>query len=367
MSTPVDTSLTSLKASTAQIMAIISGAWQTPPGPSHFALTSQAHVVKDYGAGPPAQHHAFLLQGANHIWYTKLLTWEVLGDHIFDLSVATPPSTVLPPTPPLSTETRGKPFSGGVLEVVLPQLSNSPQSPWVLMKKPFGAATAYKSHLCVWDLGPSQPTPKTNPDAWSHQDHTVIKAPAPAPASLPSLSWAVPAAALNIPMPDLHAMAIVIQDGAAQITILEAHVAEQDGKIDTLQCIHEGLRREIINQYPSFPIPDPPANATSLLLDQSIPTSMSPPKSALPPLIDLSVAGIVPTPLKFENTSAIEGLLFEYNQVVHPEDPDMSGEIMDPGDPSNLVPGYNSSDNMDVEVDVEVKVEASSEEVDMAT
>ncbi|KAG1823830.1 uncharacterized protein BJ212DRAFT_1476694 [Suillus subaureus] len=52
MSTPVDNSLTSLKASTAQIMAIISGAQQIPPGNSHFYLTTQAQVIKDYGSGP---------------------------------------------------------------------------------------------------------------------------------------------------------------------------------------------------------------------------------------------------------------------------------------------------------------------------
>jgi len=51
----------------------------------------------------------------------------------------------------------------------------------------------------------------------------------------------VPRAALDLPMPDLHAMALAIQDGAAQIAILEAHVVEQDGKIDTLQCLHESL------------------------------------------------------------------------------------------------------------------------------
>jgi hypothetical protein len=42
-------------------------------------------------------------------------------------------------------------------------------------------------------------------------------------------------------MPDLHAMALVIQDGAARIAILEARVVEQDGKIDTLQCLYESL------------------------------------------------------------------------------------------------------------------------------
>ncbi|KAG1823831.1 uncharacterized protein BJ212DRAFT_1296369 [Suillus subaureus] len=205
-------------------------------------------------------------------------------------------------------------------------------------------------------------TPKTQMHGCS-KTITAIKAPAPAPASPPSSSSAVPAAALNLPMPDLHAMAIAIQDGAAHITILKACVAEQDSKIDTLQCLHEGLRHEIVDQHPTFPLPEPLANATSLLLDQSIPLSMSPSTSALLPLIDLSIGEMMPAPPKFEDASAIEGLLFEYNQVVQPELPDTSSENVDPGDPGNLVPEYDSSNDMDVEV----KVEVSSEEVDMAT
>ncbi|KAG2028801.1 hypothetical protein BDR03DRAFT_1019322 [Suillus americanus] len=135
---------------------------------------------------------------------------------------------------------------------------------------------------------------------------TAIKplAPAPAPAPLLSSRSAVPAAAL------------------ARIALLKACVAEQDGKIDTLQCLHEGLRHKIIDWHPSFPLPDTPANATSLLLDQSSPRTMSPPGSALPPLIDLSMETLAPTTvtLTFPDASAIEGLLFNYDQVVHPED-----------------------------------------------
>ncbi|KAG1746057.1 uncharacterized protein EDB91DRAFT_1246186 [Suillus paluster] len=113
----------------------------------------------------------------------------------------------------------------------------------------------------------------------------------------------------------------------------------------------KALGAEIMLQHPSFPLPDPPANASSLLLDQSGPPTMSPAESALPPLIDLTMEGIAPTTATatVPDASAIDGLLFDYNQVM----------------PSNLVPEYNSSDDMDVEV--EVKVEESSEEVDMAT
>ncbi|KAG2033148.1 hypothetical protein BDR03DRAFT_1014604 [Suillus americanus] len=106
---------------------------------------------------------------------------------------------------------------------------------------------------------------------------TAVKppVPAPAPAAAPLLSSrsAVPAAALGVPMPDLHAMSHVIRDAAAQITLLEARMAEQD-------------------------------------------------ESALPPLIDLSMETLAPTTatLTFPDASAIEGLLFNYDQVVHPED-----------------------------------------------
>jgi hypothetical protein len=167
----------------------------------------------------------------------------------------------------------------------------------------------------------------------------------------------VPHAALDLPMPDLHAMALAIQDGTAQIAILEAHVVEQDDKIDTLQRLHESLQHEIIDQHPSLPLLDLPGNAT-LLLDQSIPTAMSPPASALPALIDLSMTGMEPTPPTFQDTSSIEGLIFEPTEG-QPEDPQTSGNMVDPGDPGNLVPEYNSDD-----MDVEVKVE---EDVDIAT
>ncbi|KAG2141460.1 hypothetical protein BD769DRAFT_1662362 [Suillus cothurnatus] len=175
--------------------------------------------------------------------------------------------------------------------------------------------------------------------------------------TIPSSSSAVPRAALDLPMLDLHAMALAIQNGAAQIAILEAHVVEQDGKIDTLQCLHESLRCEIIDWYPSFPLLDLSINAT-LLLDQSIPAAMSPLASALPVLIDLSMTGMEPTPPTFEDASSIEGLMFEPTQG-QPEDPQTSGNMVDWGDPGNLVPEYNSDD-----MNVEVKVE---EDIDIAT
>ncbi|KAG1771135.1 hypothetical protein EV702DRAFT_1049039 [Suillus placidus] len=122
MSTPVDTSLTGLKAPTAQIIAIITSTQQLPLGSSHFALRSQAHIVKEYKGGPlpgvmlscfkeliqvqfmtaqiwPNWHSIeyddpCLLK---HIWHPNILAWEALGNHTFDLPVAAPPSTSLIP------------------------------------------------------------------------------------------------------------------------------------------------------------------------------------------------------------------------------------------------------------------------------
>ncbi|KAG2138243.1 hypothetical protein BD769DRAFT_1663822 [Suillus cothurnatus] len=458
MSTPVDTSLAGLKEITAQIVGIISGGRQIPAGNAHMALTSQvtdlvAQVVWDYGKGPhissimlscskelmrvramspwvwPNWHSIGFddLCLMKHAWCTKILTWEALGDHSFDLPVAVPPSVgpipVDLPSPPIVTDNaassstnmttkswamvkdkgKGKadlelevdgsrkrkspmmsalpsqplksamkgqkrvrsahiaksrmvveseddedpviqPSGSGVPEVVLPLLSTidsrtpgSPRSPRSPKKQTFGLVSA-----------PKRGCSKTI---------TAVKAPAPAPAPIPSSSSAVPHAALDLPMPDIHAMALAIRDGTARIAILEAHVVEQDGKIDTLQCLHESLRHEIIDQHPSFPLPDLPSNAT-LLLDQSIPTAMSPPASALPALIDLSMTGMEPTPPTFQDASSIEGLIFEPTEG-QPEDPQTSGNMVDPGDPGNLVPEYNSDD-----MDVEVKVE---EDVDIAT
>ncbi|KAG2335874.1 hypothetical protein BDR05DRAFT_953753, partial [Suillus weaverae] len=130
---------------------------------------------------------------------------------------------------------------------------------------------------------------------------------------VPSASYAVPRAALNVPILDLHSMTIAIRDAAARIAVLEARVREQDGKIDTLQCLHESLRRKVVDRHPSFPLPDSP------------------------------------------------GLVFEPSKVL-PEGPQLSSKNVVPDDPVNLLPEYNS---VDEEMDVEVKDEPSGEEVKM--
>ncbi|KAG1722964.1 uncharacterized protein EDB91DRAFT_1087959 [Suillus paluster] len=193
---------------------------------------------------------------------------------------------------------------------------------------------------------------------------TAVKAPAPpptpspAPAPIASSSAHVPCAALDVPMPDLHSMARSIRDSAECIKALEDLVAEQGSHIDTLSRLHESLRHQTMEPHPSFPLPTTPAIATSLLLDQSVAGTMSPSQSALPPLIDISIA-VEPTPSKIEDPSAIEGLSFEPSQVQPAPDPSptpsTAGAILVPDDPRNLVPEYDSGDEMDVEVKVEVE------------
>ncbi|KAG1722585.1 uncharacterized protein EDB91DRAFT_1255977 [Suillus paluster] len=209
---------------------------------------------------------------------------------------------------------------------------------------------------------------------------TAVKAPAPPPTPSPapahksfefliiilsycfvaiaSLSAHVPRAALDVPMPDLHSMARSIRDSAEHIKALEDLVAKQGSHIDTLSRLHESLRCQTMEPHPSFPLPTTPAIATSLLLDQSVTGTTSPSQSALPPLIDISIA-VEPTPSKIEDCSAIEGLSFEPSQVQPAPDPSptpsTAGAILVPDDPCNLVPEYDSGDEMDVEVKVEVE------------
>ncbi|KAG2354148.1 hypothetical protein BDR07DRAFT_1382466, partial [Suillus spraguei] len=167
------------------------------------------------------------------------------------------------------------------------------------------AASQSKAQTRSQSRGPSS-TPAvpavTTPKAQSRgrsKTITAPKTPAPAPATIPSSSTAVPRPALDVPIPDLHSMAIAIWDGAARIALLEACVAEQDG--------------------------------------------------------------MEPLPPKVQPASVIEGLIFELSQI-QPEGPQTSGKIVDPDDPGNLVPEYDSDD-----MDVEVKVEPSADEGEMAT
>ncbi|KAG2129244.1 uncharacterized protein EDB93DRAFT_1256305 [Suillus bovinus] len=222
--------------------------------------------------------------------------------------------------------------------------------------------TRSQSQVSSVTPGPSgAQTPKAQTRGCS-KTVTAAKEPTPAPAPVPSSTSGVPCSALNVPMPDLHAMAMAIREGAAQIAALEECVFEQDAKIDTLQCLHEGLRREIILQHPTFPLPDAQGDATSFLLHQPVPPAMSTPASALPPLIDLSMEGMEPNPPNLQDESAIDGLIFELNQI-YPEVSQMPGEIVKPDDLGNLFPEYDSVEEMDVQV----KGEPSGDDVDMTT
>ncbi|KAG2154228.1 uncharacterized protein EDB93DRAFT_1102369 [Suillus bovinus] len=82
---------------------------------------------------------------------------------------------------------------------------------------------------------------------------------------------------------------------------------------------------------------------------------MSTPASALPPLIDLSMGGMEPNPPNLQDDSAIDGLIFELNQI-QPEVSQMPGEIVKPDDLGNLFPEYDSVEEMDVQVKGEPSV-----------
>ncbi|KAG2128375.1 uncharacterized protein EDB93DRAFT_1256673 [Suillus bovinus] len=144
MSTPVDTSLTSLKEITAKIMAIITGAWQLPPGHSHFSLTTQvstlvADAIQQYGSGPylpglvcSCLRELIRVQGMTPQvwpnWHSKVLAWEELGDHTFDLPVVSGPSVGpipvdLPPSPVIarpSTNPASESWEKGKGKAVVP-------------------------------------------------------------------------------------------------------------------------------------------------------------------------------------------------------------------------------------------------------
>ncbi|KAG1737445.1 hypothetical protein EDB19DRAFT_1829547 [Suillus lakei] len=508
MSTPVDTTLTGLKALTAQIKAIIYGARQIPPGPSHYALTSQVTglVAGSSSQGPwgwtPARHHPFVLQGAHvwpnwhsigyddphllrHPWRSQIVAWEELGDNSFDLPVTAPPSTgpipVDLPSPPvhagnvagpstnpttkyqdkgkgkaifadLEAEAEGsrkrkspmisepssqppklamkshkhtrsthavkskpfmesedddqlmiKPFSGGVPEVILPRLStiivrtpNSPRSPRVPTKQPFGPATAIAGSRLA-GVEPPQQTPKAPVQAPPVINTGAILIPRPCIHTLtqpteqpmPGLQQARLALRNSVRQEDqnpVHVMCLLhdkedqvhLRDSGIPAQMLSSSLYHPEGKVqDTFQGSLQSSPRITIhgpNSHKTItaakaPAPAPtPAPAPA---PASLPSSSSAvPRAALDvPMPDLHAMaitiqdGMVPTPPTPEDASAIEGLVFEDNEVVHAEDQNMSGKHVDPGNPGNLVPEYDSADDMDVEV----KVEASSEETDMAT
>ncbi|KAG1734044.1 uncharacterized protein EDB91DRAFT_1084190 [Suillus paluster] len=76
--------------------------------------------------------------------------------------------------------------------------------------------------------------------------------------------------------PDPRPPLDVDRESANRIAALEACASEQESTINTLRRLHESLRRQIMQQHPSFPLLDSPPTATSsLLLDQAAPGSQS--------------------------------------------------------------------------------------------
>ncbi|KAG1723305.1 uncharacterized protein EDB91DRAFT_1087851 [Suillus paluster] len=117
MSNQADKSMANLKEITGQLLAIVRTARQIPPGPSHFALATQAselvaRAVRDHGNSiclpglvlfcsrefirtrncSPQEAPNWRSIGHDnpqlmrHSWRSKALTWQALGDHSFDLA-----------------------------------------------------------------------------------------------------------------------------------------------------------------------------------------------------------------------------------------------------------------------------------------
>ncbi|KAG2154492.1 uncharacterized protein EDB93DRAFT_1102261 [Suillus bovinus] len=294
-----------------------------------------------------------------------------------------------------------QPILHGVPKVVLPQLSpdvarmsGSPQSPRSPKKKPFGPATAIAGkHPEV--IEPPQATPKPPVEAppachkmeWPcatrfdkrtgapcmscvycttkkikcismsmgtppkcvrgqsvtrttrrTRSRTASKAPSKAPATSQFTGW------------------MQSQSRVSSVTPGPSHA--QTPKAQT----HSRSKTVTAAKEPTPAPAHTQGDATSFLLHQPVPPAMSTPTSALPPLIDLSMEGMEPNPPNLQDESAIDGLIFELNQI-HPEVSQTPGEIVKPDDPGNLFPEYDSVEEMDVQV----KGEPSGEDVDMTT
>ncbi|KAG1726425.1 uncharacterized protein EDB91DRAFT_1086782 [Suillus paluster] len=117
MSNQANKSMADLKEITGQLLVIVRAAQQIPPGPSHFALATQAselvaRAVWDHGKsaclpGLVLSCSRELIQTRNcspqeapnwrsighddpqlmqHSWCSKALAWQALGDHLFNLA-----------------------------------------------------------------------------------------------------------------------------------------------------------------------------------------------------------------------------------------------------------------------------------------
>ncbi|KAG2354547.1 hypothetical protein BDR07DRAFT_1494395 [Suillus spraguei] len=212
-----------------------------------------------------------------------------------------------------------------------------------------------------WPLRHSGCPAVTTPKAQSRGRSKTIaaaKTPAPAPASIPSSSAAVPRPALNVPMPGLHSMQL--QFGMVPLELLFLRLVWWSRMVRLIPCNASMRAFDAKSLTSTFISTSQLSCQCNLLLDHPSPCPSHPP-SALAPLIDLDMAGMEPPSPKVQDASAIESLIFEPSQI-QPEGPQTSSKIVDPDDLGNLVPEYNSDD-----MDVEVKVEPSGDEVEMAT
>ncbi|KAG1717258.1 uncharacterized protein EDB91DRAFT_1091172 [Suillus paluster] len=197
---------------------------------------------------------------------------------------------------------------------------------------------------------------------------TAVKAPtppptpSPAPAPIVSSSARVPRAALNVPMPGLHSMAITICDSAGHIKALkERSMRAFDAKPwNTIPHSPFPLLRKL--QHLCCLI--------NLSLEQCYPLN---PHSLLS--LVFRWQGWSPHPRKLRIPLPSGGLIFEPSQVQLAPDPsptpptarDIDIVVLD--HPRNLFPEYDSADDMDVEVKVEVEGgdEGHLGEVEMST
>ncbi|KAG2136096.1 uncharacterized protein EDB93DRAFT_1106966 [Suillus bovinus] len=281
-----------------------------------------------------------------------------------------------------------QPISCGVLEVVLPRLSpdvarttGSPQSPQSPKKKPFGPTMAIAGK-CPEVIEPPQATPEPPIEAchkmeWPCATWFDKRTGALCMSCVYCTTKKIKCISVNLspgppgppgepdpgPLPKLppklrppHNLPAGCGVNLGSLLSILVHlVPKHQSKTVT-------AAKEPTPAPAPFPLPDAQGDATSFLLDQPVPLAMSTSASALPPLIDLSMKGMEPNSLNLQDQSAINGLIFELNQI-HPEVSQTLGKIVKLDDPGNLFPEYDSVEEMDVQV----KGEPSGEDVDMTT
>ncbi|KAG2136985.1 uncharacterized protein EDB93DRAFT_1253841 [Suillus bovinus] len=205
---------------------------------------------------------------------------------------------------------------------------------------------AHQSQVSSVTPGPSRAqTPKVQTRGRS-KTVTAAKEPTPAPA-LPSSTSGVPHSALDVPMLDLHAMAMADSGG---LTPCNAFMKAFNAKSSSsTQHFHFRMPKVMQHHFCFINLslrPCQPLHPHFLLSLTCLWKGWSP----------------TPPPPNLQDESAIDGLIFELNQI-HPEVSQMPSEIVKPDDPGNLFPEYDSVEEMDVQV----KGEPSGEDVDMTT